>query len=396
MGSCTPQWQGVCCSLHLKRNVFGYPRTQQLTTHRIPEVSSAFGWHALWRLRKRMLLPCANRFDPVASVVNQPNAVGETALMLCCRAGRAGAARLLLEAGASPAVADGAGRTALHLAALAGSAECVELLLFHSSGRGLGCLAEAARDRQQLQPQPPVGRRRQPRRQRRGSRKAAKHMEEDLGGLDGPGSREGWQLQAAIAAAAPEMAPVAAGQPPDGCVEAESFEASSEAAGSARAPLAAPAPGHFAGGGALHSCSSAPQSSSGRESDSGSKGAPGARTMRASPAPLTGARRTADPHPGSQQPAGGPANVADARGRAPLHYAAWAGDACCGAALLAAGADLSPAAALDWWARCAARALVASIGAQAARAPSPPAGRTCHSLQSQVSWPSHWCSPRTR
>ena len=55
---------------------------------------------------------------------------GATPLMLACRGGHAGAARLLLAAGADPSLAAGRSRrTALHRAALAGSAGCAAALL---------------------------------------------------------------------------------------------------------------------------------------------------------------------------------------------------------------------------------------------------------------------------
>ena len=61
----------------------------------------------------------SNTFSPLAKVINQPNARGQTALMLGCRAGHVSVVELLLAHGAQLFVADQDGCTALHHAALA-------------------------------------------------------------------------------------------------------------------------------------------------------------------------------------------------------------------------------------------------------------------------------------
>ncbi|GBF92406.1 hypothetical protein Rsub_05608 [Raphidocelis subcapitata] len=71
----------------------------------------------------------------VARVVDGRTRSGATALMLACRRGHADAAELLLQCGASPTTADeDGGRSALHHAALGGSAACAAAVLARCGG----------------------------------------------------------------------------------------------------------------------------------------------------------------------------------------------------------------------------------------------------------------------
>ncbi len=63
------------------------------------------------------------------SYLNDAASSGNTALMLACKRGHAGAVRVLLEEGASPLPANRRGQTAVHLAAVRSHVVCLELVL---------------------------------------------------------------------------------------------------------------------------------------------------------------------------------------------------------------------------------------------------------------------------
>jgi ankyrin repeat protein len=71
----------------------------------------------------------SNTFSPLKKQLDHQNSLGQTALMLACRAGSQPCAKILIEQGADVWLRDQQGRSSLHYAAVPGGNACCALLL---------------------------------------------------------------------------------------------------------------------------------------------------------------------------------------------------------------------------------------------------------------------------
>ena len=101
--------------------------------------------HTFWKRKTPLMLACERGNVLIATTIlwaseqslgpgyrsylNDPAANGNTALILACKNGHAPVARVLLEEGASPLLANRRGETAVHVAALRNHSQCLEVVL---------------------------------------------------------------------------------------------------------------------------------------------------------------------------------------------------------------------------------------------------------------------------